>query len=103
VILDFVLEVVKRHVPEDVQLVREEFDQLRAATTLGMLQTIGKALDACQMNEGVFPASGNRSLVDALINGGWSYLALPDARFDEDGQILDDWRRPIVFLGACRT
>ena len=98
VILDFALEVVKRHAPEDEQLVREEFDQLRAATTLGMLQTIGKALDAYQMNEGVFPASGNRNLVEALINGGWSYLALPEGRFDQDGQILDDWRRPIVFL-----
>ena len=72
--------------------------------TKAQLATIETAISMYEVDMGMYPESGNKGLVDSLINDpgdlDWSgpYMKIKESELNKDGEYLDAWGNAFVYV-----
>lgn len=94
----YVIDLADAHRPDAAPELRAAVGRLQIRSTRSMLSMIVQALDAYRMDRGTYPASGAKSLAQALANSTNPYVtALPSGAINAAGEWTDGWGTPLHY------
>ena len=84
-----------------IPAIHKGVDSAKAAATRNLVRSLNQGCQAYELDFAAFPPSGNASLVKALSGAGGKRMAFyefsPDM-INERREVVDAWRRPLVYV-----